>query len=147
MVPFMPLYALGAALGARFLAGRLRVPRLWWVALVVLMAPSVVMALRAGHLEAGTLRDSLAAERAGLSNLALGDSTRLVFSDTPDFVAWTTGVPTVWVSRDEFDALYGGDGERARRLGLPAHGEVATWFHDDPRDPSGRGRPHAPPVP
>jgi hypothetical protein len=75
--------------------------------------------------QARTLEADLARERAQLAPLActavrlpritpLGLETpadtiraapRLMFSDTPDFVAWTTGRPTVWVTREEYERL------------------------------------------
>jgi hypothetical protein len=85
----------------------------------------------------------LAAERAALARdvPAGARAPRLVFSDTPDFVAWETGRPTLWVDRAAFDRLYppGGGAGEAARFGLPSRHEIAGWFHDDFRDPTSIG--------
>jgi len=80
----------------------------------------------------------LAAERRALVPLAraAADSPtpRPIFSDRPDFVAWTTGRPALYVSREEYLALYPPDGplEADRPHGLPRRRNPAdTWFHAD----------------
>jgi len=128
LVPFLPLWALSAAVGAEWLWGRLpRVGRTrgWLLALALLMLPATVIALRQETREARALAIRLAAERATLAPRVTPAATlprltrfglerpveathaapRLMFSDTPDFVAWTTGRPTVWVTRDEYARL------------------------------------------
>ena len=128
LVPFLALWALSGAVGAEWLWSRIpRVgrSRAWLLLLALLVLPSTVSELRAGAREAGALRIRLAAERAALASrvtpeaalprvTALGiepragtsrKAPRLMFSDTPDFVAWTTGRPTVWMTRWEYDRL------------------------------------------
>jgi hypothetical protein len=142
MVTFMPICAIGAAVGARFLAERLGVPRLWPAALMILMLPSVALTLRSASRESRALSRQLADERAALAPLRGGRTSGVVFSDTPDFVAWTTGRPTIWLTRDEFFRLYerGPTGTRAAGFGLPPRAQVETWFHDDSRSPGARGQ-------
>ena len=56
-----------------------------------------------------------------------------MFSDTPDFVAFTTGRSVVWVTRAEYERLPGTRPEREppTDVGLPVRGTPAdTWFHD-----------------
>ncbi|MBI5709370.1 MAG: hypothetical protein HZC42_03575, partial [Candidatus Eisenbacteria bacterium] len=74
----------------------------------------------------------LAGERAALRARAGGG---LLFSDTPDFAAWTTGRPTVWLTRAEHDRL-----PEIATAERPARGGPGdTWFHD-PRGPEAPGR-------
>ena len=64
----------------------------------------------------------------------------MVFSDTPDFVAWVTGRPTLWVPRDAFERLYASaDTTAAASLALPPRRAVAGWFHENFRDPARPG--------
>ena len=143
LVPLLPLYALAAALGARWLFERLppwaHRPRAWIGGLMLLVLPSVAPALREGAREARRLEAWLAFDRQGLVRLSdAAHRGRLVFSDTPDFVAWTTGRPAVWVTREEYARLYSVSGA-PRRLpaGLPAAtGPADAWFHRDPVDPA-----------
>ncbi|HYM82195.1 MAG TPA: glycosyltransferase family 39 protein [Candidatus Limnocylindria bacterium] len=111
LVPFAPLWALGAALGARALFARLpdwaHRPRAWIGALALAALPSTGPALATATAQARLLERWIAQDRAQLAALAArGDSPRPMFSDTPDFVAWTTGRPTFWVTRAEFVRLY-----------------------------------------
>lgn len=174
LVPFLPLWSLAAAVAAEWLWGRLpRVGRSrgWLPVLVLLMLPATVPALRQEAGLARALAARLAAERAALAPrvtpavalpriTALGlewpvetarVAPRLMFSDTPDFVDWTTGRPTIWVTRNEYARLPdplaapGSRGSKpAKRAGagspaarradsLPARGtDGDTWFHDWP---------------
>ena len=169
LLPFAPLFAIGAAVGASVLIRAMPAwaqrPRTWVGALALLMLPSALPALTGAADEARTLERRLTSEREAIehafaitgadSSFASADSTsmrgsianprarspRLVFSDTPDYVAWVTGLPTVWVMREGFERLYpaaGGAGEAAR-FGLPPREDVAGWFHDDFRDPRSVG--------
>ena len=146
LLPVAPLLALGAAAGAerlaRLLPGWARRPRAWIGLLMLMIAPSSLPALRGAASEARVLEQRIADERAALLREfpeAHAGMPRLIFSDTPDFTAWTTGRPSAWVSRAEFERLYGPEGEAAE-IGLPAAEAVAGWFHDDFRDPASRGR-------
>jgi hypothetical protein len=134
LTPFLPLWTLASALGASALAGRLpewaRGPRVWMVALALLALPSVVPAVREAEREARVLERRLAFERASLAPLAAGGARpfALLFSDLPDFAAWTANRPVVWVTRREFGWLPA-PGE-PNPGGLPVRGDgVATWFH------------------
>jgi len=151
--PFLPLWTLSAAVAAEWLWGR--IPRagrtLGWIpVLALLMLFATVPALRRGASEARAFAALLAVERAALASrvtpaaalprlTALGferpagavpGAPRLMFSDTPDFVAWTTGRPTVWVSRDEYTRLPA-PGADVSADSPPPRGTVAdTWFHE-----------------
>jgi hypothetical protein len=139
LVPFLPLWALGAAAGARELVEWLplwaRRPRTWIGALLLLVLPSVAPAMREAQHEARALAARLARERESLAALKppRGAPPRLLFSDTPDFVAWTTGRPVVWVTREEYDSLpaaadsLAGGAARGDRPRRGADGD--TWFH------------------
>jgi len=134
LAPFLPLWTLGVALGARALAERLppwaHRPRLWIGALALLTLPATGPAMREATREARALERGLAAEREALAPLAVpvGASVSPMFSDTPDFVAWTTGRPVVWLTRDEFQRLPAA-GE-PNPLGLPVReAGTRTWFH------------------
>jgi len=147
VIPFAPLLALGAALGARTLFERLprwaHRPRAWIGALALTVLPSIVPALSNARHESRELERWLAQDRVALASRVADPSEppRVLFSDTPDFAAWTTGRPTLWVSREEFTRLYPGWPDttsltRPPRDGLPARPAAEdTWFHVDPRDP------------
>jgi hypothetical protein len=148
LTPFLPLWAIAAALGARTLAAALpaalpewaRRPPVWLSALAMLVFPSVVPAVREGEREARALQRRLAFEQASIAPLTVGAATQraLLFSDLPDFAAWTANRPVVWVTREEFGWLPA-PGEPNPR-GLPERGgATATWFHVTRRD-SARGR-------
>ena len=135
VVPALGLYAIAATLGARWLAGRLpgaaRRARVWIGALAVLALPATAMALRSGAEEGPLARRLLADERRALA--ATDDparSRRPLFTDRGGFTSWTTGRPSVWVSREAFDALAANGGAEARRLGLPDPPDsLDGWFH------------------
>jgi len=156
ITPFLPLWALSAAVAAEWLWGR--IPRAgrtlgWLPVLALLMLFATVPALRQEAREARAFAAQLAVERAALAPrvtpaatlprlTALGlerpaglapTAPRLMFSDTPDFVAWTTGRPTVWVTRDEYARLPA-PGAAVSAGSPPPHGAaIDTWFHEDLR--------------
>jgi len=170
LTPFLPLWALAAAVGAERLWGFIpRVGRspLWVALLVLLMLPSTLPALDTATREARMLEARLARERSALAS-RVTPATRLarltplglempadsagagvprpMFSDTPDFVAWTTGRPTIWVTRPEYErlpaprtALPRGQAQRGVAAAAPADtlptrgNPEDTWFHDDLR--------------
>ena len=151
-VPFLALWALAAALGARWLVERLppwaHRPRVWLALLAMAALPPAAIALREQEAEARRLERWLAADRAALAPLARVPGPRLLFSDTPDFAAWTTRRPTVWLTLEETHRLY--DSPSPLPAGLPATIEPRdTWFHaDDPRRSEGqRGTHVAAPIP
>ncbi|HET7224835.1 MAG TPA: hypothetical protein VFK69_03885, partial [Candidatus Eisenbacteria bacterium] len=73
------------------------------------------------------LRARLERERAALAALP---AVAPMFSDTPDFVAWTTRRPTVWVSRAQYQALPACAGGTAAAAALPCrHDPRQAWFH------------------
>jgi hypothetical protein len=146
VTPFLPLWALAAAVGASGVAGLLpapaRRPRAWIGGLALLAGLSTVPALAAAAREARVLEARLARERAVLrsrtgaraAGRAAPVSSRMpMFSDAPDFVAWTTGRPVVWLEREEYLRLptRAVRGESApSALDLPTRGaEADTWFH------------------
>jgi hypothetical protein len=144
LTPFLPLWAIAAAFGARTLAAALpaagRRPEAWLAALALLSLPEIVPAVRAEEREARVLERRLMFERASLSTLTLGAATRrsLLFSDLPDFAAWTADRPVVWVTREEYERLPAPGDPNPR--GVPVRGgAVATWFHLTHRD-TARGR-------
>jgi len=142
LTPFLPLWAIAAALGGRTLAAALPPafpewarPPLWLAAIVALTLPSVIPALREAEREARVLERRLAFEQASVAPLTMGVATQraLLFSDLPDFAAWTADRPVVWVTREEFGRLPV-QGE-PNPHGLPERGgATATWFHVARRD-------------
>ncbi|HVP15316.1 MAG TPA: hypothetical protein VMS88_07215 [Terriglobales bacterium] len=172
LMPFLPLWTLAVALGAEHLGGRFRVTKsapAWIALLLLLLLPSTAARLWSETRDARALEPWLARERAQLAPLTttgarlprltgLGltlpadtlreTEPRLMFSDTPDFVAWTTGRPTVWVTRGEYEKLPASAPPAAKRARAgaqepPAAGTAAladtlpvrtgpenTWFHD-----------------
>lgn len=148
VVPFLPVFALAAARGAAetvdWLPPWARRPRAWMGALVLLLALTAVPALEAGRREGEQARARLREERAALVALPpASPGANPVFSDTPDFVAWTLRRPALWVTRAEYEALpfardsSGGPADRPVR-----RGDDATWFHAA----DGRGAPLAGPT-
>ena len=93
---FLPLWAAGAAWGAMSLGeGYGRARQLAAVLLLVLL-PFTLRAWMTEARQAAALRDWLAHERTGLASRATpAGRARLLFSDTPDFAAWTTQRSTV----------------------------------------------------
>src|SRR4029079_9336204 len=105
LVPVLPLYALGAARGVHDLTARLpewaRRPRTWIGLLVLILVPVTGPAVREEATHASEARRVLAAERADLAawseRVAAAEraappanAAPVLFSDTPDLVAWTT---------------------------------------------------------
>jgi hypothetical protein len=109
--PFVSLWAIAAAFGAATLAERLpdwmRAPRVWTSLLLLIALPSAAGPWRAAAEGAAAARATLEAERRALEPLtaAGAESPRLMFSDTPDFTAWTTRRPVVWLTREDYEAL------------------------------------------
>lgn len=146
LTSLLPLFATGAAVGAHALAQRLpgwaRRDRFWLGALLLLVLPSAGPALHDGWSEGRVAAQRLAHERAALAALApTARAQRLVYADTPDFVAWTLRVPTVWVTQAEYARLPEWDGS-----GISPHAALdrprrtprdVTWFHAA----EGRGEP------
>lgn len=146
LTPLLPIFATGAAFGAHQLARHApawaRRDRLWLGALLLLVLPSAGPALHDGWSEGRIAAQRLREERVALAaRSAAARAQQLVYSDTPDFVAWTLRVPTVWVSEAEYARLPEWDGaglsphatlDRPRRTA----GDV-VWFHAA----EGRGAP------
>lgn len=144
LVPFVGLWALGAARGANeiteWLPWWLRRPRAWFGATALLVLPATGPALNEAWREARVAETRLAAERAALGcgpgRVARAYPRRgmppAAYSDTPDFVAWTTQRSTVWLTREEYAALpAAGDTAAARTVGTrPVRSaEALAWFH------------------
>jgi len=147
LTPFLPLWTIAAALGARTLAealpavlpGWARRPPVWLATLALLVLPAVVPAVREGEREARVLERRLAFERASIAELSAGVAAQreILFSDRPDFAAWTANRSVVWITRKEFARLPG-TGE-PNPQGLPERGAAtATWFHVEPEPAGGR---------
>lgn len=148
-VPMLPVASIAAAWTVAVLMGRFRgerepsagviargpEARLALVAALTLVTPSTLMALVSAHHQAARLAPWLASERARLvwlSDPAL--ASRPIFSDTPAWVAWTTGRPGVWVERDEYERLPAPTRRRGPPVDRPERGDaLETWFHDDLR--------------
>lgn len=145
LVPFAPLLAIGAAAGAASLANAMptwaRRPRAWIGLTLLLLLPSALPALRGAASEARVLERRLASERQTLARDFPRDEPgpRVIFSDSPDFVAWVTGRPALWTTEQAFAKLYAPNGAAAD-LGLPPPAEVSGYFHDDFRNPAAVGR-------
>lgn len=138
LVPFLPLWTLSAAWAAERLASRVtwaRRPRAWIAALALMVAPSIAPAIREGASEARELRARLARERAALAERSVTREARgqsgPMFSDTPDFVAWTTGRTVLWLNPAEYERLpRAGEPNPAD---LPVRGRAGeTWFEAGP---------------
>ena len=138
LVPFLPLECLAVALGARALSGVLpewgRRPRAWIGLVALLVLPSALPALKDAAAE-GRRQQARLGEERGLIARGIGrgpaPAGEVVLSDTPDFVAWTSGWPTVWMSLEEYDALppCGADGS-APAADRPCRGGTnVPWFH------------------
>jgi hypothetical protein len=140
LVPFLPLWSAAAAAGAfalmRMLPEWARRPRAVFGLLALLVLPSAGPALREAAAVAPARRAQLEAEREALAARARTDENRArpMFSDTPDFVAFTTHRSVIWVTRDEYARLPvapASPGEGRRDVALPTRGDPAdAWFHD-----------------
>lgn len=152
LTPFLPFWALGVARGAETLTSFLpwwgRRPRTWMGLLLLLLLPSLLPALSQEAASARASRARLGSERASLRSrfgdaqanrpakgaASSPDPTRLIVSDTPDFVAWTTARPVLWLTRNEWERLPGVEtvipgGRGAVTPARPPRD--ATWFHED----------------
>ncbi len=150
VTPFLPVFALLAARAVaeavEWLPRWAQRPRTWIGAFVLLLALSAAPALIRARAEGTTARQRLRVERADLASLPpAGPGAPLVYTDTPDFVAWTLRRPALWVTKAEYEALpmaspilepHGLRLDRPRRT--PAD---VTWFHAA----DGRGAPIASP--
>ena len=125
---FLPLWVAGAVLWA----GGQRRPRTARIALLVLMLPFTLHAVWTEAQQSAALRDWLAAERAALASRAAPElHARLLFADTPDFAAWTTGRPTIATTREAYLAL---PANTDSAHGVPSCGSALDeWFHGDVR--------------
>lgn len=139
LVPFLPLWAVAAAAGASTLVGW--IPSVREAALapallvLLLLLPGTLRDVHAEARRSDALRHRLEAERAALAARP-APARALMFSDTPDFVAWTTGRPTVWVTREEYLRLPTCTrAARADTLPPCRDGAAETWFHDVPAHP------------
>lgn len=139
LVPFLPLYALGAARGLDAACGMLpawaRRPRFTIGLLLLVLVPVTGPATREEAVHAREARALLAEERSRLaawsSGLPSAGSTgaSLLFSDTPGLVAWTIRRPTVWLAPEETRLL-----PATATAGHPARPDsLHTWFHDPPQ--------------
>jgi hypothetical protein len=140
LVPFLPLFALAAARGAHDLAQRLpwwmHRPRAWIGLLLLALIPAIAPATREEAEQARRDAAILASERADLAVWAARleapaagagqEARRLVYSDTPDFVAWSTGRPVLWLSLDQYSRLP----LEPESPGLPPRlAPDRVWFH------------------
>ena len=127
-----PLWAAGAVRGADAIA--LNAARTRWLraALLVALLPFWGWALARETRQSAALHRWLADERSALdSRGAWSQPGRLLFSDTPDFAAWTTGRSTIATTREAYRALPGSPGVVTS---LPRAGEPRDeWFHADVR--------------
>lgn len=142
LVPFLPLWALGVAWGAERASALLpawgRRPRTWMGLLALLVLPALAPEVRTAATEAPQLRVRLAGARRALAPLALERGTpasraRLLFTDRPDFAAWSTGRTCVWLEPREWERLpAAGPGDTASRTSVPAMPSradgVAVWL-------------------
>lgn len=138
LTPFLPLWALAAALGAETLSGAMprwsRRPNVWMGALLLLLLPSLGPALSEETRSARALDRVLADARAALSARSArpGEAPRLIVTDAPDFVVWTTRRPALWLTRAEVERLIPcgpGEGEPASGEASPCRGAGQdTWF-------------------
>jgi hypothetical protein len=131
-VPFLPLYAIAATLGARWLVQRLpwaRRPRAWLLFLALIAVPSAAIELKEQAALARSLERWLVFDRRALAgaHATTEERSRLMFSDTPDFVAWTTGRPTVWLTRAELASVFRPGAEPPP--GMQAPQPEDTWYH------------------
>ena len=87
--------------------------------------------------EARMLERWLAVERAALAreSVPAGARSAPMFSDTPDFVAWTTHRPTLWLTREEYQRLYAHSPRGGRSDLPPPPRPDELWFHEDPHGP------------
>lgn len=141
LTPFLALFALAAARGgseaAKLLPRWAQTPRTWLGVLLLLTLPSAGPALHEAWREAREARQRLRSETAALTALASrveGGAARVIFTDTPDFVAWTTRRAAVWQTGEEYARLPAWSGEGDLALAMREHpvrsGADVCWFHD-----------------
>jgi hypothetical protein len=147
LTPFLPFWTLGATRGAETLASFLpwwgRRPRTWLGLLLLLLLPALLPAIAEEARAARGLRERLATERTAVrARFGAGDprragvyadssdaAARLLYSDTPDFVAWATARPVMWLTREDWEALPKDSADRGH-FTRPARGDTtSTWFH------------------
>ena len=107
------------------------------LALLLAILPSTGPALVESSGEARMLERWLAVERAALARESVPVAARSapMFSDTPDFVAWTTHRPTLWLTREEYQRLYAHSPRGGRSDLPPPPRPDELWFHEDPHGP------------
>ncbi|MFN8586269.1 MAG: hypothetical protein U0704_00570 [Candidatus Eisenbacteria bacterium] len=136
LTPFLACAALFAARGASEMVGFLprwaHRPRTWVTLLMMLAVPGAGMALHDAWREGALARTRWHAERAGLA-VRFAEAhprPRLVFTDPPDFVAWTTRRAALWMSAEEYAALPLADSTGAAPHDRPARSpNDVVWFH------------------
>lgn len=149
VVPFLPVFALAVARAASesvdWLPSWVRPPRVWIGVLVALLAITALPALFSGWREGEFARTRLGEERAALANLPPEvPGAGPVYSDTPDFVAWTLQRPALWVTLAEYEALPSAKAPADSLPDRPRRGPGdVTWFHAA----DGRGAAYLPPPP
>jgi hypothetical protein len=129
---FLPLWAAGVVYAARGWATGSARARAFQL---VLLVPLLPYALQSAWFEAhhsADLRAWLVAERAALASRGAPELRgRLLFSDTPDLAAWTTGRPTIATTREGYLAL---PASANGATGSPVRGEALDeWFHANVR--------------
>ena len=89
------------------------------------------MALHDAWREGREARTRLSEERIGLAVRFSEAASRpaMVLTDTPDFVAWTTGRAAVWVSREEYLALPRATPGVAPTDRPTRSADDVVWFH------------------
>jgi hypothetical protein len=128
---FLPLWAVGAVQAAAIAGGEQR-RQLALAALLALLLPFSFAAFATEARQSAAVRAWLTVERAALaSRAAPGLSSRLMFSDTPDFAAWTTGRPVIATTLDGYRTLPA-TGDTGSSL-PPRGGADDEWFHADVR--------------
>ena len=129
---FLPLWAAGAVRGAAALAGGTVRARFAQAALVVVLLPFTLRTMVAESRQSAALHGWLVAERTALASRgALALRGRLLFSDTPDLAAWSTGRPTLATTLEQYRTLSSPSGTDASRP--PRGGPLDEWFHADLR--------------
>jgi hypothetical protein len=128
---FLPLWAAAAVHGADAVAGTAARARWARAALLAVLLPFWIAALASETRQSASLRRWLADERAALaSRSAPGLRGRLLFSDTPDFAAWTTRRPTIATTPQAYATLPSAAADALH----PARGtDEDEWFHADLR--------------
>src|SRR6267378_3746144 len=106
----------------------------------LMVPPSVAPALKEANREARALERRVAAERIALRPWS-NDSRRLIYSDTPDFVAYCTRRPVVWMLEREYRAMREAEPSDSAALAPPRtrnapprHPEGDEWFHRGGRE-------------